>query len=273
MDIEYLTIEITRNCTLFCEHCCRGDKEAVNMDELTIDNIFKDVKHVSRLLITGGEPLIAIDALERLVEIIKEKGVVIDRLDMIINGTVLSSRHLKVLKELSQLVNLDLRVSANIFHMLEIKRLGFMEMWKKNVAILKELFNIIEYSRDDCRDESDTYASSKGIENFGRAKNITEERLAEINKMVPLKYIKLPYRNTFHPYTYADNNKVFGTICVDVYGNLVFMDSEEYKLEDEDALKIGININRMSLMDAVTKFSEYYHKTRIESRLYSLKQG
>ena len=65
MNIETLNLEITRRCTLECEHCFRGDSQNSNISEETLKNIFNNVKKIDRLVITGGEPLIAVNELEK----------------------------------------------------------------------------------------------------------------------------------------------------------------------------------------------------------------
>ncbi|MDE5888452.1 MAG: hypothetical protein K2H20_00355 [Bacilli bacterium] len=52
MIVELLDLAITRNCSLYCEHCLRGDKECINMNLDTIENVFKDIKGVYKFLLT-----------------------------------------------------------------------------------------------------------------------------------------------------------------------------------------------------------------------------
>ena len=92
MNIEKLNVEITRKCTLDCEHCFRGDSQKINISNETLINIFTNIKEIEQLVITGGEPLIAVKELEKMIEIIKNNNVKIDKIILITNGTVLSSR-------------------------------------------------------------------------------------------------------------------------------------------------------------------------------------
>lgn len=265
MDIETLIIQITRNCTLYCEHCCRGDKQVINMSTTTIDNILKDVKCIKRLFLTGGEPFIAIEALERLTEVVKENKIQINQIGIIINGTILSSRHLKVLKELSQIATLDIRVSSDIFHMLELERLGLMEKRNSNIALLREYFTVLDYSQDDgCRLMNNRSIFTIGLYDKGRAKTLSEERLEEINQMIPNPYIVSENFYVTHVRTYVDGNTVHGTLYVDVNGNLVLQSAEEFEAEDEEAREAGININNMSIYDASRAFQEYYDRKHYE---------
>ena len=120
MYIENLHLSITRNCTLECEHCLRGDRQNVNMDPLILDKVFQDVLVVRNLLITGGEPLIAIQSLEKLAEIIRSQKVKINNIYIITNGTVFSERILKVLNDFNNYSHLELKISSDIFHQLEL---------------------------------------------------------------------------------------------------------------------------------------------------------
>jgi len=75
MYIVSIGLEVTRNCTLACEHCLRGDAQAVNMDLEVIEKIFNNVRGIGTLLLTGGEPLIAVQQLEKIIELIKKKNI------------------------------------------------------------------------------------------------------------------------------------------------------------------------------------------------------
>jgi len=97
MNVENITLEITRRCTLDCEHCFRGDSQNINMSIQTLENIFCNIKSIDQLVITGGEPLIAINELEKLVELLRSNNVKKEIINLVTNGTILSSRVLKVL--------------------------------------------------------------------------------------------------------------------------------------------------------------------------------
>ena len=92
MNIENLDLEITRRCTLNCEHCFRGDPQNINMSIESLVNIFSSVNKIETLLITGGEPFIAVNELEKMIELIVNNNVKIREIRIVSNGTVLSSR-------------------------------------------------------------------------------------------------------------------------------------------------------------------------------------
>ena len=75
MKVERLYLEVTRKCTLKCEHCLKGDQENKDMSFETIENALKDVTEIDQLFFEGGEPLLAIDQILETIQIIKTKGI------------------------------------------------------------------------------------------------------------------------------------------------------------------------------------------------------
>lgn len=263
MIIEELHLGMTRNCSLYCEHCLRGDKECVNIEFKTLDNLFKDVTGVKTLLLTGGEPLIAIQQLERLVEIIKSKGIKVGVIRIITNGTVMSSRVLKVLNDMKELAELDIKVSANIFHILELKRLGFLERRDRNFEILRDYFGAVWYGEETAKSE---YNFKQSLIYKGRTKTLTKERLAEINDMVAMKYIigsehGLPENKGIRVEIVDDT--ILGQLTVNVNGDIVHY-GLEYAEEDIESQQYGFNINKYGLMGALKGFIEVQNKEKEE---------
>lgn len=255
MYVEKIMLEFTRNCDLICEHCCRGDKEIVNMSLDTIDNVFNGVKHVEEIFLTGGEPLIAIIQLEYLAKLISEGMISVDRVSFITNATVLSSRILKVLKTLSEHVELDIRLSSDIFHIFELERLGWLEKREENIKVLRELFGLkIHTSTDPAEDKHMT----RGLIASGRAKNITPERLEEINAMLPFNYMISKNFGGLGRALRIKGPNVVGEVYVDVNGYLVSGEYSEFKEADEEALEYGANVNAMPFRDALYQFYELH---------------
>ena len=106
--LDNLFLEITRMCTLECEHCLRGERENQYIDKDTIDSVFEGVMEMNTLLLTGGEPLLpkCAERIKWVTEAIKRnrtkvyKGVFI-----ITNGTpVLKEDTMNALKELKEVL-------------------------------------------------------------------------------------------------------------------------------------------------------------------------
>ena len=259
MNIEQLHLEVTRNCTLECEHCLRGDRQRINMDPIILDNIFKDIKYVDQLLLTGGEPLIAIQALERLVEILNLKRVKINKILLITNGTVLSDRVLKVLYNLQKNSYLVLKLSTDIFHYLELEKKGLLDTRNKNLEQLhkEKFYNFKEYGPDEVRET--TFL----LTNKGRTKNLTSERLQEINSMTNSEYMidVENYFDTGHPRTTLNEGTLEGNITVDVYGNIVSY-GLSFEEEDNESYENRFNVIEMQFEEAVKLFINKKNKTK-----------
>ena len=56
LNLKHLLLEVTRQCSMACPHCMRGDAEELSMDYAVIDRIFQDTRHIGHLCLTGGEP-------------------------------------------------------------------------------------------------------------------------------------------------------------------------------------------------------------------------
>ena len=132
--IENLYLEITRNCTLQCKHCYKGERRPINMPLDIIDKVFNEVGEIEYLLLTGGEVLMCENELERVLFNIRNNGIKVNYISIITNGTVLNLNIIKILKELSLYTNLQIYISADKFHMMEIERAGLMEKRIRNVA-------------------------------------------------------------------------------------------------------------------------------------------
>ncbi len=250
MYLENLMLEVTRNCTLECEHCLRGDKQQGFMNPKVIDAVFKDVKKVGKLLLTGGEPLLAVQTLEYLVNVLKENEIQIDSIEIITNGTVLGDRLIRILRDMKKISTLDLRVSMNVFHNIEVEKRGFTKLRNDNLIKMNNAgLDFYLYGAESFGN------MNEGIYNKGRAKELSSERLDEISKIAGRKYIKVPDSHSeIMRFIQISKNRVFGPVCVDVNGFLV---GPEMSFEEEDqyAYDHGINVVDIPFYLAINLFS------------------
>ena len=85
MYVNNLVIEITRRCNLKCSHCLRGDVEKIDISDEVLDATFSGISHVDTLTITGGEPGLALDRIEQIINHIHFKSIVVDEIYMVSN--------------------------------------------------------------------------------------------------------------------------------------------------------------------------------------------
>lgn len=219
ISIEKLHLEVTRNCTLECLHCFRGEREIENMAISTIQKVLKNVHHIDFLLLTGGEPFLAVEQLEKVVEMIRTNGIKVDEVSIITNGTVLSPRIIKVLDFFDSNSRLYLTISKDKFHTMELEKKGLCEVRDKNVSVLKEMFGVYEYLPNRL---------PKLIQRVGRAVNLTDEELSEINDMgdVQTKYTlgddkDVDKARRRYPKPVFDGKRIRNCLSIAVNGNIV----------------------------------------------------
>ena len=253
MFYDKLYIEITRNCTLNCEHCLKGEKENKNMSVETINNIFKDIKNINTLLLTGGEPLINIKLLQELVSIINDNKTTISTIGIITNGTIYSKKHIEVLKSLKELCNnFQFYLSSDLFHRLEWNRLSITNLINNNYDLYNKYLELKKFLNDDSYKNITIY-------NKGKAKFITDERIKELKRRYYIDY-KIKELEEVNE-LYYDENKIYGKVFIDVNGNLVDF-SISYDEEDNQS-DYYYNVNNYPLKDIIYDYIDEKNNTKV----------
>lgn len=230
LNIRTLLLELTRQCNLSCLHCFRGDSENKYMSPEMIEKLFKNIARINTLLLTGGEPFLAVDQLRKITEILNQDRMNIEELIAVTNGTVLSDEILNMLFVLKEKTNFQIRISSDKFHLLELQRNNLEYKKDKNIKLLKKYFNVVEMLPDE-----KVYV----IDRRGRAQNLTQEDLDKINNYgnTKTKYvfgndaILKKYDEIYKIPNIIDDNVVDGTLNIDVYGNIT---PTYYSFKDED---------------------------------------
>lgn len=137
--LQNLGMIITERCNLNCGHCMRGGCSNKVMSDEVIEATLDQVCAIGCLSICGGEPLLALDRIEKIFTSIIEKEIVIDKVAVTINGTIYEKDFLDMLDFINEyIVNFDgrhiyLDISNDIYHKREIERLGLKEQYFENV--------------------------------------------------------------------------------------------------------------------------------------------
>lgn len=261
MRIDRLYLEATRNCTLECEHCLRGDKETKDMDVLTLENSLKDVEEINTLLLTGGEPLLNIEVLKALPKIIKKYNIKINNISIITNGTVESIEHIKALKLISESCNyFDLILSSDLFHRLEWNRLKITDAVERNFKLYQQFFPTRKFLDNDSFNSVVLLLS-------GRAKQITNERMKELKRKY---YITYKFDSESEEYLISRNgNRVNGKLYINVYGNVT-----PYNVsfsDEDDCYNSKQNVNEKSLESILNEIDNQelkkYARMRIRNNI------
>lgn len=88
MNVDSLTIEITRRCNMKCGHCIRGNAQPIDFDiKYFRDFIEKNnITGISDLFFTGGEPSLKVDLMRQVLDYMKKKDIYLNRFGMVTNG-------------------------------------------------------------------------------------------------------------------------------------------------------------------------------------------
>ena len=262
MDVEKLYLEVTRMCNLECEHCLRGNREDLYMSDETIINTLKNIKKIGTLLITGGEPLLALRQIRTIIQMIKDNNIKVDEIILITNSTILNKEIISTLKELFIISNFKLYLSYDVFHYLELKRLNLLEQRNKNAKVLKDLFQVEDY-----RDFKSDVKYEVVLIPKGRALTLSQERLEEINQLSRQKYSLSKIRHDavsqFNIEYQNPEEQVFGTIYVDVNGNIV-SSGQSFAENDLEKENYNSNINELGFIQALINFTEYYKEKSLQ---------
>lgn len=229
--IDYLGIEVTRMCNLECAHCLRGNSENKKVSDTTLENIFDRVTEIGTLFLTGGEPFLVPDRIEKILQILEEKNIKVHTISITTNGTVLSQRQIGIINSIIKKSMLDIRFSHDKFHEIEHERRNLTKKFAGNMKIFKTM----GYTNEN----QSFVIDSDGIKNIGRAKKLTPEILSLVNNWkYPTNYEfnAAGYPNTFDIMHLIQlggkNGRILGNILFDVNGNVVNNDMP-YEVEDK----------------------------------------
>lgn len=81
-----LSVEVTRRCNMHCAHCLRGEAENENLMPGLVDKLLDYTQVISDLTITGGEPSIALDQIDEVIDSLKHHDVPLYSFYCVTNG-------------------------------------------------------------------------------------------------------------------------------------------------------------------------------------------
>lgn len=258
LDVNYMYLEITRRCTLECAHCMRGNRHNIDMSEEIINNALRDAAHIHELDLGGGEPLIVPQIIESIITKIKTYGIKVDKISFTTNGTILTPRVVDIIKRLQDIATLNVRLSHDKFHLLELYIKGIVEKVNQNNELLTEILGYNPKDKDFVMDDGI-------ISRIGKAKRLTQDDLDAINKWLKPTYYHLSLespntRDVVKMYDWEkDVVQVCGSVVISATGYLTQMD-KEYEFEDKGPI-FGINIKNKSLLDALIQYENKYQNS------------
>ncbi len=118
--LQHLILEVTQDCNMSCKHCLRGEPRQCYMQTDTVKHIFRDVRHIEHLCLTGGEPSLAPWVIREIVYAAERWGCRIDRFFCSTNAAKYSREFVDALNMLFGICTIKdecgLSVSTDQFH-------------------------------------------------------------------------------------------------------------------------------------------------------------
>lgn len=218
INIYSLSIEITRQCNMCCIHCMRGDAENVNLDPNILNSFLKQVKDITTLTITGGEPSLVPEIMIKLLREFQKYKVDVGNIYIVTNGKKITNKFITACIEW-YLYCYDNEISA----VCTSKDMFHEPVWPDNIKKLEALsfFN----NRDKNTDFTKTH-----VLNIGRAKTLHLPNVTKNDK---------PYFEEIECETIDEHTieVCSGNITVTTNGDI--LSQCDYAYNETDAIKIG----------------------------------
>lgn len=218
INIYSLSIEITRQCNMCCIHCMRGNAENTNLDPNILNSFLKQVKDITTLTITGGEPSLVPEIMIKLLRKFQKYKVDVGNIYIVTNGKEITNKFITACIEW-YLYCYDNEISA----VCTSKDMFHEPVWQDNIKKLEALsfFN----NRDKNTDFTKTH-----VLNIGRAKTLHLPNVTKNDK---------PYFEEIECETIDEHiiEVCSGNITVTTNGDI--LSQCDYAYNETDAIKIG----------------------------------
>lgn len=101
--VSQLMIEMTRKCTMMCDHCLRGEQEKriLNMND-AFWQALNQMEYIGQIIFTGGEPLLEARKIIRILDHIMSMNIPCGGFYIATNGTVFHRKLMNKLCEFTQ---------------------------------------------------------------------------------------------------------------------------------------------------------------------------
>ncbi len=133
--IQNLALIVNEDCNLDCRHCLRGKKCQRCMSKEVIEETFNQVAYVHNLCLCGGEPLMNLEPIINIIDIILQKKIIVDQVSMVINGTIYKKEFIDMLYLLKNKLRdgVIINISYDKYHIEEIEKRHLKEAYLENL--------------------------------------------------------------------------------------------------------------------------------------------
>lgn len=201
LELCSLAIEVTRKCNMKppCKHCFRGDAEPTELNTNAVDNLLGQVKSITELCFTGGEPLLNVSTMEYIFRTIRANNISLGRVSLVTNGLSVPDEFISLILDMERYIPkkrkdpcIEIGVSCDRYHTNNGGNRFFSMCNKafqgKAIAVMKQMtganplrtgkaveLGVFETTThrqmpdtaisisNDCRIETQLYLSAKGL--------------------------------------------------------------------------------------------------------------
>lgn len=253
--IDYLSVEITRKCQLKCAHCMKGEAQNIDMSVEVIDKLLESVVSIGTLLFTGGEPTMNLQGMKYFLDVIKSKGISLNKLQIITNGCETSEDVIALIQDYYNYITYDKTYGKHMI-MVEISNDVYHE---KCDATPKKGYDFYKKKLEDYpKILIALYNFGNRPIAIGRAKQLPEA-VADLYEGMPPRKVEILYKNS-HNYCAARN-------CYELMNNTdaVIMCPIEVTVDgyvshafssDERCGKAGVSIEKIGLLNAIREYNQ-----------------
>lgn len=242
INLEILAFQVTRKCNQKCLHCCKGQMQNVDMSKeivnKVLDNSECQIKEMTHLVITGGEPTLVPNIFEYIINKIIEKNINITKhVNIFTNGILYDE---KIINSIHKLINylhnkkecentsINFKISNDQFHKSIPKTV--LEKYEKVDFVSKEWLKPYELSQNE-------------IQNDGNAKINNIDGKLDTSLVPSINYI---IEN-------SNNIQVKNGIYISANGNICSEKNGCASFEIEDKNNYG-NLLNESFLTIIRKF-------------------
>lgn len=138
--VQNLEMIVTNNCNLDCKHCLRGKKNNDCMSFDVIKATLEQVCYIGVLNIGGGEPILALEQMEKIISFIIDNKILLDYFTVTINGTIYSEEFLKLLDKINNyhIEHVSFAISLDDYHVEELEKRNLREAFIENAKKYQE---------------------------------------------------------------------------------------------------------------------------------------
>lgn len=244
---DALAVELSRRCNLKCIHCGRGDAQDVTITQEIIDAIIENVDQCPQWELLGGEPLLAMDMLEYLIERLIHSDVGAKHFSLTTNGTILDPDLIPLLARFSESGDdrsAYIRISDDPFHNVEQSKMAH-DFYSEQASRYKNIKVGFVF-----REEFKEIQKREYFLNYQMPFQIAGRAWDNVEAVAKLSEYGIQPAQTKNHRIRIDEKTAKCLLAIWANGNVGFAEMQDYNTMDR--LAIG-NILDSSMYDMITK--------------------